>query len=162
MMMGKVDNSGRALLSVELRSSVLSTTEELDVWVDTGFTGDLVLPQVLIDELQLPKSGSVDAILADGSQIELNTYTCSLGGLTTDALQVFLEKGGQIAFFQIGRSRNRSLIKSRCSRVVQLAVPGQFGDSAESDGVFGTVERQVQGFRALGMQAGPRLVALPG
>jgi clan AA aspartic protease len=76
MMMGKVDNSGRALLSVELRSSVLSTTEELDVWVDTGFTGDLVLPQVLIDELQLPKSGSVDAILADGSQIELNTYTC--------------------------------------------------------------------------------------
>ena len=54
----------------------MSATEELNVWVDTGSTDDLALPQVLIDELQLPKSGSVDAILTDGSQIELNTYTC--------------------------------------------------------------------------------------
>ena len=48
----------------------------IEVWVDTGFTGDLVLPQTTIDELNLDHSGSVDAILADGSQIELKTYTC--------------------------------------------------------------------------------------
>ena len=35
-----------------------------------------MLPQQVIDQLQLSKSGSVDAVLADGSQIELSTYTC--------------------------------------------------------------------------------------
>ena len=51
-------------------------TITLEAGVDTGFTGDLVLPQKTIDSLALRQSGSVDAILADGSQIELNTYTC--------------------------------------------------------------------------------------
>jgi clan AA aspartic protease len=75
-MIGKVDNGGRSLLSVVLRSNPTSAASTMDVWIDTGFTGDLVLPQTFIDELRLLKSGSVDAILADGSQIELFTYTC--------------------------------------------------------------------------------------
>ena len=32
----------------------------------------------LIERLSLEKSGSVDAILADGSQIELNTFSCEI------------------------------------------------------------------------------------
>ncbi|HUG67026.1 MAG TPA: hypothetical protein VMM76_04715 [Pirellulaceae bacterium] len=48
----------------------------IEAWVDTGFTGDLVLPRTTIDALALRQSGSVDAILADGSQIEVKTYTC--------------------------------------------------------------------------------------
>jgi len=75
-MIGKVDSSGRALLSVELRPDPFSAAAIMDVWIDTGFTGELVLPQTVINELRLPKSGSVDAVLADGSQIELFTYTC--------------------------------------------------------------------------------------
>jgi clan AA aspartic protease len=80
-MIGKVDNSGRALLSVKLRPDPLSASATIDVWIDTGFTGDLVLPQTVIDDLRLLKSGSVDAILADGSQIELSTYTCVIDWL---------------------------------------------------------------------------------
>ncbi len=34
------------------------------------------MPQPTIDALTLRHSGSVDAILADGSEIELTTYTC--------------------------------------------------------------------------------------
>ena len=73
-MIGRVDSAGRALLGVTLRSG--DASEELEVWIDTGFTGDLVLPQSVIDDWQLAQSGSVDAILADGSQIELSTYSC--------------------------------------------------------------------------------------
>ncbi|MGE0607812.1 MAG: hypothetical protein AB7O62_12030 [Pirellulales bacterium] len=73
-MIGKVDQSGRSLLSIVVRTAEGSAP--LDVWVDTGFTGELVLPRPLIDQLRLVKSGSVDAILADGSQIELSTFTC--------------------------------------------------------------------------------------
>lgn len=77
-MIGRVDNSGRSLLEVDLRPSAGAAGSVTDVWVDTGFTGDLVLPKSVIDELTLTKSGSVDAVLADGSQVELNTYTCFL------------------------------------------------------------------------------------
>lgn len=75
-MNGRIDANGRALLEIEVRPTATQTATPIEVWIDTGFTGDLVLPRSIVEELQLPKSGSVDAILADGSPIELNTYTC--------------------------------------------------------------------------------------
>ncbi len=75
-MRGVVDNGGRSLLAVQLRSTSDADSVEVEVWIDTGFTGDLVLPQAAIDALGLIQSGSVDAVLADGSQTELRTYSC--------------------------------------------------------------------------------------
>ena len=75
-MRGRVDHGGRSLITVELRSAAGADATSLDVWIDTGLTGDLVLPRSIVDRLGLQESGSVDAILADGSQLELPTYTC--------------------------------------------------------------------------------------
>ena len=75
-MKGFIDENGRALLRVEVRPNLTLEAVAIEVWVDTGFTGDLVLPRTMIDSLSLRHSGSVDGILADGSQIDLNTYTC--------------------------------------------------------------------------------------
>lgn len=75
-MKGIVDSGGRSLVTVALRSNQQPTEMQIDVWIDTGFTGDLVIPQSVIDTLGLPRSGSIDAVLADGSQTELNTYSC--------------------------------------------------------------------------------------
>ena len=75
-MNGFIDANGRALLSVEILPNSTLKAEVIEVWVDTGFTGDLVFPQPTIDHLGLLHSGSVDAILADGSEVELKTYTC--------------------------------------------------------------------------------------
>jgi clan AA aspartic protease len=47
-------------------------------WIDTGFTGDLVLPESLVEDLELEVTGSIDGVLADGSQVELSTYHCQL------------------------------------------------------------------------------------
>ncbi len=77
-MRGLVDSAGRALIKVELRKSVESEPTLIEVWIDTGFTGDLVMPITSIERLGLELSGSVDAILADGSQIALSTYTCAI------------------------------------------------------------------------------------
>lgn len=77
-MKGFVDNGGRSLLEVLLRKTPTSDSVLVKVWVDTGFTGDLVLPKRLIDEFALQRSGSVDGVLADGSEIELSTYTCAI------------------------------------------------------------------------------------
>jgi len=75
-MNGFVDACGRALLTIEIKPAKSEAPTPIEVWIDTGFNGGLVLPQPQIDDLGLQKSGSVDAVLADGSPIVLHTYTC--------------------------------------------------------------------------------------
>jgi clan AA aspartic protease len=75
-MNGFVDRAGRALLRVDLRSASGSIHASIVVWIDTGFTGDLVVPQSMIDQLTLPLTGTVSAVLADGSRTVLKTYEC--------------------------------------------------------------------------------------
>lgn len=77
-MKGIVDQGGRAILEIQLRSNSSHPFRTISVWIDTGFTGDLVLPQKTIDELGLKPSGTVDGILADGSQTVLTTYHCEI------------------------------------------------------------------------------------
>ena len=75
-MNGQVDGFGRAIVAVSIRASVVAPIRNVLAWIDTGFNGELVLPQQQIDELQLRPSGTLKAILADGSEIALQRYTC--------------------------------------------------------------------------------------
>jgi clan AA aspartic protease len=75
-MNGFVDDSGRALLEIQLKPSEADTDRSLMAWIDTGFTGDLVLPQQSIEELALQLSGTVRAVLADGTMVTATTYSC--------------------------------------------------------------------------------------
>ena len=67
-MNGHVDSAGRALVRLRLTSAATATTMEIEAWIDTGFTGDLVLPQDQIAVLGLPHSAVVMAELGDGRQ----------------------------------------------------------------------------------------------
>lgn len=49
-------------------------SSEVTAIVDTGFTGELTLPGVLIDELELEYDAEVDAIRADGTVVRADTY----------------------------------------------------------------------------------------
>jgi len=73
-----VDDSGRAILPIEILCPKYPTGVQIDTWIDTRFTGDLVLPQIVIDDLQLEMTGSIDGVLADGSGVALSTYHCEL------------------------------------------------------------------------------------
>ena len=77
-MKGIVDESGRAILPIQILCPTQPNGVRIDVWIDTGFTGDLVLPESVIEDLALEVTGSIDGVLADGSQIELSTYHCQL------------------------------------------------------------------------------------
>lgn len=72
------------------------------MWVDTGFTGDLVLPQAMIDALDLPNSGTVDAFLADGSQIESKTYTCFVNWVSELRRVEVIANNGKIPLLGVG------------------------------------------------------------
>jgi clan AA aspartic protease len=75
-MTGQVDSSGRALVLLAVRSIAAAPRRELTVWIDTAFTGDLVVPHETIKNLGLPESAAISAGLADGSEVVLETYTC--------------------------------------------------------------------------------------
>lgn len=75
-MNGIVDTGERALLELELCPSQDAPARPVTVWIDTGSTGDLVLPQSMVDALALPMSGTVSAVLADGSHVAMRTFHC--------------------------------------------------------------------------------------
>lgn len=77
-MKGLVDDELRALIEVSIGNSRGGAKSVVKVWVDTAFNGGLVLPGDLIDQLELKECSSTPAILADGQEVELATFTCFL------------------------------------------------------------------------------------
>ncbi len=75
-MNGRVDNSGRALLPIEVRHPSTSQPAQWDAWIDTGFTGDLVAPRAMLLALGLQPTSTATGILADGSHVVLDRYSC--------------------------------------------------------------------------------------
>ena len=74
MMKGVVDFQGRALLPIVVRSAPDGSETRIDVWVDTGFTGDLVLPRDQIHRLGLCESAVIQTTLADGREAEIESF----------------------------------------------------------------------------------------
>ena len=52
----------------------LATGEELDLIVDSGFNGEVVLPKRLIARLKLPNDGTMFSLLANGSVVETEVH----------------------------------------------------------------------------------------
>lgn len=77
-MKGIVDDDLRALLEIQIAAEPSGTKSIVMVWVDTAFNGGLVLPRNEIERLGLKEYSSTPAILADGQQVELPTFTCHL------------------------------------------------------------------------------------
>jgi len=75
---GIVDEHLRALLEIRVAAAQGGPWSTLLAWVDTAFNGGLVLPHEEIKKLELKQSSSTSAILADGQEVELPTYSCYL------------------------------------------------------------------------------------
>lgn len=52
-MNGLIDVQGRALLIVLIRAEPDAVASPAEVWIDTGFTGELVMPRSQIDRMGL-------------------------------------------------------------------------------------------------------------
>ena len=73
-MNGVVDSQGRALLAIPIRNSTDGEETPVEVWVDTGFTGDLVLPKSQIERLGLRESSVIQTTMADGRETALESF----------------------------------------------------------------------------------------
>jgi clan AA aspartic protease len=75
---------------------------DCDAWVDTGFNGELVLPQSNVLALGLPRSAGIAATLGDGSQIVLDTYTCRIDWFGTSREIEVITNNGQWPLLGVG------------------------------------------------------------
>ena len=53
---GLVDQAGRTIVDIEIVSDRKQSPRRLNAWIDTGFTGELVLPRAIIEDLKLVPS----------------------------------------------------------------------------------------------------------
>jgi len=119
-MNGEVDNSGRALIALRLRPSVDAEATPLAAWVDTAFTGELVIPRGMIEKLGLQQSAAVMAGLADGTQVVLDTYSCIVEWFGQDRRVEVVANEGQFPLLGVGLLRDRRLQIDYRSRTLSI------------------------------------------
>lgn len=108
-MNGQVDPSGRALVAVSVVPAAGAPARQISAWIDTGFNGDLVLPQKQIDDLALEHSGTVKAILADGSEVALKTYACLIDWFGEQRHLEVVANDGEFPLLGVGLLLGRDL-----------------------------------------------------
>lgn len=104
-MIGRVDDDGRALVAVTIRSRTASPEMTVEAWIDTGFTGELVMPQSTIDRLGLTQSGTLDAQLGDGTFVVLKTFTCLIDWLGQEIPVEVVANAGSFPLLGVGLLR---------------------------------------------------------
>ena len=121
-MNGHVDSAGRALVRIGVKPSVTATAVEIDAWVDTGFTGELLLPQERIAALRLPRSAVVTAELGDGSETVLDAYTCLIEWFgQVRQIEVIAANVGKFPLLGVGLLHDCTLTIDYASRVLTIA-----------------------------------------
>lgn len=75
-MIGTVDDQNRALVEIGIASNLKGPPVAVSTWIDTAFDGHLILSKSLIDRLDLETLAETEAVLADGSSVQLQTYLC--------------------------------------------------------------------------------------
>jgi clan AA aspartic protease len=106
---GEVDSLDRALIALKVRSRADGEPNELTAWVDTAFTGELVIPRETIAGLGLPQSATVMAGLADGTEVVLETYSCVIDWFDQQIVVEVIGNEGQLPLLGVGLLRDRKL-----------------------------------------------------
>jgi clan AA aspartic protease len=119
-MIGFVDPSSRALIDVDLSPPDDDAVVTVRAWIDTGFTGELVLPQTQIDRLRLQPSGTTSAVLADGSKVAMRTYSCRINWFGEEMQLQVVANNGVFPLLGIGLLWNRDLKISYRSAQVSI------------------------------------------
>jgi clan AA aspartic protease len=106
---GRVDRAGRALIDVNVRPGSGEQPRKIAAWVDTAFTGELVIPRREIDQLGLTQSSAVMAGLADGKEVVLETFSCVVDWFGEERRVEAIESDGQYALLGTGLLQGHKL-----------------------------------------------------
>ena len=119
-MNGEVDRSGRALIVLKVRPSKDADASDLTAWIDTAFTGELVISRATIERLGLQQSGAVMAGLADGTEVVLETYGCTIEWFGEQRPVEVIQNDGEFPLLGVGLLRDRRLEIDYRSRTLRI------------------------------------------
>ena len=79
--LGRVDEYGRALIPIAFSNPLGTQSHTAEVWIDTGFTGHLLLTPEVYTALGITPSGQMPIVQSDGIPQTRNTYRCDIAWL---------------------------------------------------------------------------------
>src|SRR5262249_40621406 len=130
-MTGVVDDYGRALVRITVRHPENSASAEWDAWIDTGFTGDLLLTPAQADTLGLPRAAAIPGALADGSRILFDARPCLIEWFGVSRRVEAILGAGQFALLGIRLLEDMIVAINYPARTVSL-LPGTSGTRSAS------------------------------
>jgi clan AA aspartic protease len=114
MILGSVNASREAIVQIVVLNES-KQTQVINAVIDTGYTGDLMLPKDIVEELQLSLRGIQEATLGDDSVAVFEIYT---GSVIWD---------GEIRNVEINASEVSALLGMGMLENFKLEVEGKLG-----------------------------------
>ena len=108
-MNGYVDAGGRALIPIRINPSNKDQLIQFEAWIDTGFTGDLVLPKSVVAQLKLVHGGTTYAELANGATVALDIYSATINLYGQDITVEVVSTDADVPLLGVGLLRDRQL-----------------------------------------------------
>jgi clan AA aspartic protease len=114
MILGSVNANREAIIQIAVLGDRKQVKSVKPV-IDTGYTGDLMLPRAIVNELGLTLRGIQDAILGDGS---LKMFEMYAGSVIWD---------GQVRRVEVNASETESLVGMGLLEEYKLEIEGRYG-----------------------------------
>jgi clan AA aspartic protease len=114
MILGIVNANREAIVQIAILSD-RKQTKGIKAVIDTGYTGDLMLPRVIVDELGLTLRGIQNAILGDGS---IKMFEMYVGSVIWD---------GQVRRVEVNASETECLVGMGLLEEYKLEIEGRAG-----------------------------------
>ena len=93
---------------------------QIQAWIDTAFNGELVMPRSLIQTIGLTQSAAVEAILADGNPVMLESFSCVLAWFGEDRAVEVVANDGEFPLLGVGILLGHKLTVDYVSRIVSI------------------------------------------
>lgn len=120
-MNGRVDATLRALVDIAIRRRASEAPTVVTVWIDTAFTGFLVFPQEMIEQLGLQQEAATEAILADGSRVTLESFACHVEWFGKVVQAQVIANNGKLPLLGTELLAKRKLLIDYVAGVVSLS-----------------------------------------
>ena len=100
---GRIDEGYRPTVDVPFRLTGSAESVSFACWVDTGFNGHVVLRPQHRERLNIEPKGLVDAVLADGSIVQIPCYSSEIFWMGTwTEIEVLLSDHGEMPLLGLG------------------------------------------------------------
>lgn len=119
-MTGWVEGNGRAMVRISVRPSPAVPPTLLEAWIDTGFSGELLVSGATALALGLTPSAKVTGELGDGSRVVMNTHTCFIDWFGQEKQIEVIADSGQVPLLGIGLLQHRKLTVDYPARFVEI------------------------------------------